>query len=949
MNVKQIILAVSCLLFQGACFAQHADDTISLAGTWRFEMDSADRGVQQKFYSRALPETIHLPGSMVQNNKGYPVTLYTRWTASLYDSSWYFNPRMARYRQPGNLKFPFFLTPLKRYVGPAWYQKTIMIPARWEDKHITLFIERAHWETRVWVDGNERGMQNSLSAPQVYDLTGLLSPGKHTITIRVDNRIKAINPGPDSHSITDQTQGNWNGIVGKIQLQETPKCRIGQIQTYPDIAHKSVNVKLFIHNGTGHTAQGKIIVAAKGFNTPVPRFVKAQARNFTCEGTDTVIEINYPMGNRILTWDEFHPALYRLKATLSSTDGEDIKQTEFGMREFSIQGTRFAINGRPVFLRGTVENCDFPLTGYAPMDMNAWMQVFKIAKSYGLNEMRFHSYCPPEAAFMAADRVGFYLHVEGPSWANHGSSLGDGKPIDQYIYKETNRIDEAYGNHPSFCMMAYGNEPRGGHQVEYLNKFVDYWKAKDPRHVYTGASVGMSWPWVKEEQFIVRSGPRGLPWVKERPGTMFDHRGALEGHNIPYIAHEMGQYCAFPDFKEIKEYTGVHKAKNFELFQEDLQDHHMGDEAEKFLHSSGKLQLLCYKGEVEAALRTPGFAGFELLSLNDYSGQGTALVGVLNVFWQSKGYATPAEFHRFCAPVVPLARIPKFTYYNDETFNADIEIANFSEDTLHGASPVWQITNRKGNIMDSGTFSRSVIPMGNNIILGKVKLSLQPFSRAARLTLQVSLRHTSIANSWNFWVYPKRMAPAENTGIYFCHELDDQAKNILNKGGKVLLLCAGKVEKGKDISMHFLPVFWNTSWFRMRPPHTTGIYLDPKTPAFKYFPTADFSDFQWWSIVNKQQVMWLEDFPPDFRPLVQPIDTWFLNRRLGLIFEAKAGRGKLMVCSADLATDPDDHPAAQQMLYSLTKYMESKDFNPKYSVPLSTIQGLFETRQEKHN
>lgn len=939
---KTTTIFILLLLFSHATFAQSNDDTISLAGNWRFSMDSADGGVQQRFYEHTLSETIHLPGSMVQNNKGYPVTIHTQWTASIYDSSWYFNPAMAKYRQPDSLKFPFFLTPKKRYVDPAWYQKEIVIPAAWKSKHIILFLERVHWESKLWIDNKGIGMRNSLSTPQVYDLSGILTPGRHTLTLRIDNRIKRINPGRDSHSITDQTQGNWNGVVGKIMLIATPEVWIQQIQTFPDLKNKSVNVKLYIHNNLDHAEQGKISVSAKSFNSPVRQKIEELSKNLTISEGDMIIEINYPMGKDPLTWDEFHPALYHLTATLNTPAGKDIRKTDFGMREFGIRGTRFTINGRTIFLRGTVENCDFPNTGYPPMDIKAWLRIFKICKSFGLNEMRFHSYCPPEAAFEAADREGFYLHVEGPSWANHGSSLGDGKPIDQYIYNETDRIDQFYGNHPSFCMMAYGNEPRGGHQVEYLNKFVDYWKAKDPRHLYTGASVGMSWPWVKEEQFIVRSGPRGLPWAEEQPGTVFDHRKALEGHDIPYIAHEMGQYCAFPDFSQIPEYTGVHQPRNFELFRDILVSHHMGDEANKFLHASGKLQALCYKGDIEAALRTPGMAGFELLGLNDYTGQGTALVGVLNVFWQSKGYITAKEFHRFCGPVVPLARIPKFVYNNDESFTAKIEIANFSEEPVKDAQPVWQIKDNSGKIVAQGKLPAVTISIGNDIPLGTVNLPLDHFTRAEKLTFSVSLAGIADENDWNIWVYPdKNITRKDSAQIYFCHELNDTAKEVLSKGGKVFLLCAGKVQMGKNISMHFLPVFWNTSWFRMRPPHTTGIYLNPNDPVFKYFPTQDFSDFQWWSIVNKQQVMWLKNFPPDFCSLVQPIDTWFLDRRLGLIWDAKVGKGKLMACSADITSDLRERPAARQLLYSLTKYMESKDFNPEYKVPMETIQQLF--------
>lgn len=955
--IKRFTTSFILILFSfHIVFAQSNDDTISLAGAWRFSMDSADIGIQQKFYEHALPGTIHLPGSMVQNNKGYPVTIHTQWTASIYDSSWYFDPVMAKYRQPDSLKFPFFLTPRKRYVDPAWYQKEIVIPAGWKNKHIILFLERVHWESKLWVDHREIGMRNSLSAPQVYDLTSILTPGRHTITLRIDNRIKSINPGPDSHSITDQTQGNWNGVVGKIALIATPEVWIQQIQTFPDLKDKSVNVKLYIHNNLDHTERGKINVSAKSFNlpagrqgSPVRQKMEELTKNLTINEGDTILEINYPMGKDPLTWDEFHPALYHLAATLNTPAGKDTRKTDFGMRAFGIKGTRFTINGRTIFLRGTVENCDFPNTGYPPMDVKSWLHVFKVCKSYGLNEMRFHSYCPPEAAFEAADREGFYLHVEGPSWANHGSSLGDGKPIDQYLYDETNRIDRFYGNHPSFCMMAYGNEPRGGHQVEYLNKFVDYWKAKDPRHLYTGASVGMSWPWVKEEQFIVRSGPRGLPWADERPGTMFDHRKALEGHDIPYIAHEMGQYCAFPEFSQIPEYTGVHQPRNFELFRDILVSHHMGNEANKFLHASGELQALCYKGDIEAALRTPGMAGFELLGLNDYTGQGTALVGVLNVFWQSKGYVNAQQFHHFCGPVVPLARIPKFVYNNNEPFSASIEIANFSENTIYNAHPVWQLKNKEGKIVAHGFLPVHNIPIGNCIPLGTVHFPLNHFTKAEKLNFSVSLAGTSYENDWNIWVYPdKNITAKDSVLIYFCHELNDTAKAVLDKGGKVFLLCAGKVQMGKNISMHFLPVFWNTSWFRMRPPHTTGIYLNPRDPAFKYlpdrqagFPTQDFSNFQWWSIVNKQQVMWLKDFPSGFRPIVQPIDTWFLDRRLGLIWDAKVSKGKLMVCSADITSNLKERPAARQLLYSLTKYMESKNFNPEYKVPMETIQQLF--------
>lgn len=941
--VRLVVGLVWCTLTSVS--GRAADRMIDLKGQWQFRTDPTDRGVAEKWFSTKLPETIKLPGSMLENGKGNPVTLQTQWTGSIYDSSWYFNPRMAKYRQPDNLKFPFWLTPDKYYVGPAWYRKAVTIPKNWTGQHITLLLERAHTETRVWVDDKEVGLQNSMVVGHDYDLSSALTPGAHTITIRIDNRIKEINVGKDSHSLTDHTQGNWNGIVGKLELRAEAPVWFDDVQVYPDLPRKLARVKLTLHTTLTQPVAGIITLGATSFNTTTKQTVKPLTASFRFDGTEKdagkVVELDLPMGDNMLTWDEFAPALYRLTASLKTDKGlQNEKQTTFGMRDFSISGTRFTVNGRPVFLRGTVENCQFPLTGYAPMDVAAWERVFRIAKKYGLNHMRFHSYCPPEAAFQAADLVGFYLQPEGPSWANHGSSLGDGLPIDQFIYDETNRMAKAYGNYASYCMLAYGNEPRGGKQAQYLAKFINYWKAKDSRRKYTGASVAMSWPLVPENEFMIKSGPRGLPW-NQRPESMGDFRSKIESFTVPYVTHELGQWCVFPNFQEIKKYTGLYKAKNFELFQEDLADRGMADLGDDFLMASGRLQVLSYKTEIEMALRTPGSAGFQMLSLNDYSGQGTALVGLLDPFWDEKGYLTAPEFARFCNPTVPLARMPKFVYQSNETLQADIELYHFGKTPLTNARIDWTVTDGKGAIIATGQFNPATVPIGNTNAIGAVRVPLDKLTKAHKLKLTVSLAGTSIANDWDVWVYPVAIAQTPPSAIYFCTELDAKAEETLKTGGTVFLQAAGKVEKGKEVVQYLQPAFWNTSWFKMRPPHTLGFVVDPKHPAFADFPTEAHSNLQWWEIVNRAQVMNLEDFPPSFRPLVQPIDTWFLNRRLGLLLETKVGPGKLMLCSADLTKDPENRPVARQLLHSLMQYMQSDRFNPKDVVDLAVVKALF--------
>ncbi|MBN2013506.1 beta-glucuronidase [candidate division KSB1 bacterium] len=936
-SLRVLLTIVSIFILFVSCYPPRRN-VISLAGKWQFAIDSLDIGINQEWHRLELADEIILPGSMAENNKGDEPSLTTRWTGSIYDSSWFFDPRLEKYRQPGNVKFPFWLTPRKHYVGAAWYRKEVTIPQSWENKTIKLYLERPHWETIVWVDTIKQGLQNSLSTPHIFDLSKSLTPGKHSIVIRVDNRIKDINVGPDSHSLTDHTQGNWNGIAGSIKLEAMPSIHFADVKLFPDIHTKSVDVILNIRNTDDLSSLCTLRLSAKSFNSNTGRQIKSVTHEFRIATPDTTITINYAMGENVELWDEFNPELYNL--TLELTDqskNTSRKEFLFGMREFKANGTRFEVNGKPTFLRGTVECAAFPLTGYPPTDVEPWEHIFKICRDHGLNHMRFHSWCPPEAAFIAADKTGFYLQPEAASWPNHGASLGDGKPIDKYIYDETARIVDAYGNHASFVMMAAGNEPAGRNQVKYLGEYINYWKKKDQRRVYTGASIGSRWPLTPESEYIVRSEPRGLPW-DERPQSLFDYEDKIAKYNVPYVAHEMGQYCVFPNFNEMKKYTGVYEPRNFQLFQEDLADHHMSDLAHDFLMASGKLQALCYKSEIEAALRTRGFAGIQLLSLNDFPGQGTALVGVQDVFWDNKGYITREEFKRFCNSTVPLTRLPKFVYTNNEIFKADIELAHFGNEALHNVSPQWEITDEHGNSLFKGTLATQDIPIANGIGLGTVEAPLLNVEKAAKLNLCVNIM--KYTNSWDFWVYPATL-PDINTDIFISNELDDQTKTVLQNGGSVLLLAAGKVQNGKEVVQYFRPVFWNTSWFQMRPPHTLGILCNSEHPAFADFPTDFHSNLQWWEILHKQQVMILDDFPEKFRPIVQPIDTWFLNRRLGLIFEANVINGKLLVCSADLESNPDERIVARQLLFSLKKYMASKEFQPVFTVDVETIENIF--------
>ncbi len=958
--------------------------SIPLDGKWQFSQGDYP----------TYDEEVTLPGSMLTNGKGNDVCTHTQWTGSLYDSSFYFNPYMEKYRMEkvlangkhqiqGTMKFPFFLTPKKHYIGNAWYRKTAFIPKEWKKQRVILYLERPHIETSVYINGKLAGRDSSLSVPHEFDVTPYIIYGKdNEIAIKVYNGIENVCVGQDSHSVTDQTQGNWNGIVGKIELQARQQQYIRSMQVYPDVEGKQVKVVMDVVGGKNDkTAKADFAfsVAEKTTaNNPFAQLASQsnEPRKFAFKKVQKNAEgkfvVTLPMGEDVKLWDEFSPNLYQLTAMV----GKDSLTTTFGMSEISIDGKQFYMNGKKIWIRGTVGNCCFPETGYPPTDEASWLRIFKKCKEYGLNMMRFHSYCPPEAAFMAADKVGFYLQPEGPSWPNHGVKLGNGMTIDHYLMEETQRMVEKYGNHPSFCMLAAGNEP-AGNWVKWVGDFVEKWKATgDKRRVYCGASVGGGWAWDPKSEYHVKGGARGLDWDNHAPQSEdnFDEdmvKVVRKGKtpitfdvNHPRLAHEMGQWCAFPDLKETSQYSGAYKARNFEIFSDLLRDNGMASQAEKFLHASGKLQTLAYKYDLERNLRTKDYAGFQLLGLNDYSGQGTALVGVLNVHWKEKGYCDAKDWTEFCSPIVPLAKFPQFVFSGENKASIPVELYNAYKEPLRDAKVQYCIKDEAGKVYASGRLlqkpqwgpaadevpalmpSSQEIPVGKNIGLGYVPVSCLGMPSPSKYSLEVTVEAANAPearNHWDFWVYPsqQKMPKVNEKDIYIADSLDAKAKKVLLKGGKVLLLAAGKVKMGADVKQSYLPVFWNTSWFKMRPPHTTGATIDKSHPLFKHFPTDDWENLNWWELLNKAQVMNLREFPKDYQPAIQPIDTWHVSRKLGMMVEAKVGKGKLLMTTMDLTKDLDRRLVASQMRYAILKYMLSDDFNPNLSLDEQVIQNLF--------
>ena len=878
---------------------------MNLAGHWSVGLDSADVGLSEKWNTRLFDLQMKLPGTTDMAGIGIPNRLGPELT----------KPQVLH------------LTRAFSYVGPAWYSREIDIPSSWKGKEMYLNLERVLWDSQVWIDGVKvEGHEESLTTPHRYDLTPYVHPGSsHLLTIRIDNRKRYdISVRELAHAYTEDTQVKWNGILGEMYIEALDKVYIDDFQLYPDAKAKKVEARLQIVNHTGKVQNVTLSLNVGG---------KADRKSW---GNSAVTVAVQPGENPVVLdcnldlatplWDEFNPYLCQAVACAKGKGFESTQSASFGLRELKREGNTLKVNGRPVFLRGTLECCIFPLTGTPPTNQEDWRKVFSTAHQYGINHLRFHSWCPPEAAFAVADEMGFYLQVELPVWS---VSLGQDAPTIAFLRDEASRIRKAYGNHPSFCFWSLGNELQ--YDFTVMSSLLKAMKKADNRHLYTTTSFTFegghgAWPEPDDDYFVTQWTTKG--WMRgqgvfnsERPAFNKDFHKAVEGMEVPVITHEVGQYSVYPDLSEIEQYTGTLLPLNFMAVREDLKKKGLLDKAPLYLKASGKLAAILYKEEIERAMKTTGISGFQLLDLHDFPGQGTALVGLLNAFGESKGIISADRFREFCSPVVPLLSFEKAVYVNSEVFKADVELFNYGSDTIR--SPKFSWTIKDGDrLIDRGHVAGDDMAVGLNKKIGRISCSLADCREARKLEVSLSLDGTQYKNRWYIWVYPS--ASTLHWGDVAYTRDYTAALRLLGQGRKVLF--NPEWRKMKGIEGKFVPVFWSPVHFPNQA-GTMGILCDPRHPALKSFPTDIHADWQWWDL-NVKSTTLVVDSLKGGSSIVDMIDNFMSNRRVTSLFEGAVGNGQLVIATFDLETDLDQRPTARQMLGSILSYMNSADFNP---------------------
>lgn len=873
---------------------------IDLSGDWKVSLDS-------------IAAHVVLPGTLAENKVGIAVK----------DS------------------FVSNLSEEYTYMGSVVYTKDFEIPDSWENKPLELFMERTKVST-VFFDDSLIGSCKSVSAPHSYLILEGLAKGLHHLKIVVDNT-KSLLPLGGSHAYSEHTQANWNGILGDFYIRRLDKVDIRSVKV--DVAANGRGeVELTVLNTDSCKNNEIFEIAVYDANG---KECLRNKQSFEVATGKSSLQLSFNLSNPQF-WDEYSPCLYTLQ--VSAVNSKAKRQVSFGIRDFKANGSKFENNGRIVFLRGKHEGGVFPLIGYASMKKQAWKRYFSIVHSYGLNHVRFHSWCPPEAAFQAADEQGIFLQVELPLWGSY--SRKDSTMLN-YMRNEGERILEEYGNHPSFVMLSLGNELGG--DTLLMKDMVEHLRAMDERHLYAMGSNNFYWDthtYDCEDFFVsMRNGKGKNDYSTDIRGSFSfadSYKGgiinntfpetqrcfskAIEGLAKPVVGHETGQYQVFPDFSEIKRYTGVLKPWNFEVIKKRLIQHGLYDQAEDFLKASGALSALCYREEIEMALRTPGFDGFQLLDLQDYPGQGTALVGILNAFMESKGLISVDEWRNFCNDIVPLARFSKYCWKTGEVLEANIEVAHYGKENLTDQTIICSLVSGSGNLLYSQKFETDL----KQGMLNKVADITIPFPESIdvnqKVKLRVTIENTSYTNSWDLWVYKESESEIQE-GVFgdVCITRNINVfEDCKAKGLKVLYIPVHEEISKESVGGLFITDFWNYTGFKKvtesmgkeSSPGTMGLLINSSHPALKDFPTDTHTNWQWWNLVMNSRPMILDKYSNNFRPIVQVIDNWDRNHRLGLIYEVPHSNGKVLVCSIDLFACKDEIEV-KALYNSLLNYLKS--------------------------
>jgi beta-galactosidase len=914
-------------------------DEIDLDGTWAFALDPAGAAIDESWFARDLDGTIAIPGSWEEQGYGE--------------------------RPPENIGG---WTKRRSYEGAAWYQKDVQIPAGWTGKQIWLQLDRVGWESVVWIDGHRVGCCDSISTPHRHDLSAHAAPGQtHRISIRVTNILPDL-LNYEGHIHSRHTATTWGGIIGSARVLATPPTWIEHVEIHPDAATGTVRCDVHI---AGEVATGDVTIRVHEDPGAAP--VATGTASFGTSGETAIASCELHLGDAAKRWSDTDPFLHTIVVSV----GEDEVRQRFGLRTFAAEGRQLRLNGQRIFLRGYVDCCIFPLTGYPPEDKAVYERQFRIAKAFGFNHVRLHTWVPSEAFFDAADEAGILVQCELPNWSNANDPANVDR-IGDFLRSELERVVRHLQRHPSLVMHSMGNEllqrapgGTGNRYSPFLNELIQRGRELDPTRLYIDQSGFGHIPEEAERrsEVSVFHTFRG-----STPDTTATWWPRVAGGHVPIIAHEHTQMDMYARFSEIGKFTGIMEPSWLLQAQEGLASTGVIDQADRFVDVSGQLQRLCLKELFERIRRTPELSGVQMLNLTDFPGQGTALNGVLDVFWDEKGHVSPETFRQFNAETVMLCSTPRRTFHGGSQLTANLLVSHFGNASLDGDLR-WELASAD-TLIAGGMAQVRALPIGEPWPVATVSARLPP-GMTAKLTLTATLEMETaqgpVTNSWDFWVFAaerwhdspgpmlarQTLAPlgdvypfitADSFGFLGQRKQESASDIIISDvmhvryveammNGATMLYLAENDTLQDGVTSRFESLFWSYLWFTDQPNQTMGLTIDDH-PALGGFPHDGHSDWQWFHLVDGATAVSLDHLPAGLAPIVAGIDNWNRGKRLGYLFEANVGKGRFLMTTLRLLDGYPTRPEAVYLLDALLRYTASPEFRPATPLTLAHLWSI---------
>lgn len=874
------------------------------------------------------------------------------------------------------------------YEGEARISREITVPDYGTDRLFVL-AERAR-ALRLLVDGEACSVfrQGTLSTPYIFELTGA-APGEHEFTFLSDNSYPGMPKAAIYYSsaATDETQTNWNGILGECSMYTRPQNFIDSLRVYPRAVKKEEKNKAggYVLDVCVELAPGakkvykdaKIILQSEALaageledTQTLTEIISYSGEGLAEAGTDKeenpkTMEIwfrDLPLRENVKLWDEDEGNLYEMAVTLDNGMSAEDKggstaecRTRFGIRSFGDNGSgRLALNGRAIFLRGEANCAEYPETGHPPMTIPEWKEMLLKYRSYGINFVRFHSHCEPEAAFAAADELGMLLQPELSHW-DPKDAFGT---EESYRYYRAELVDllKTYANHPSFVMLTLGNELQAQDEGrERMRELVRTAKRMDPTRLYANGSNAFYgeegcdpesdfYTSQSCKDVVIRgtfSGMRG--YLNENyPSADRTYDEAMaeirKEYQKPVFSFEVGQFEVLPDFEELESFHGISDPVNLKLIKKRVEERGLLPTWEKYVEATGELSRLAYREEIEAAMRTRELSGISLLGLQDFPGQGTALVGMMNSHLEPKPYdfARPERFREFFQECRILVKLPHYTYEAGERLIAEVEAANFGKRNIEGVF-CWTLAGKK-SVSENGNCEPAEIKSKNTVIatgedteiticrpgsyteVGRLDIPLDFVEKNTALTLKVRIGDS--ISAYPIWVY-RKTTPVCPENVYETRAFDVKTREILQNGGRVYLSPdADKESLPNSIKTQFTTDFWSVGTFADQE-GGMGQLIDTEHPIFKEFPTDFHTDWQWWIMATKRAVI----LPHPMKTIITEMDSYAFLRPMAQMIEFRCLKGKVLLSTMELHKS-QQYPEARALQAAIYTYLSGENFEP---------------------